>query len=89
VAVDPVRRGVVELLLLISRLLPELDFDPDTLDESVRLDRDVEDDFGRDDLLPLELADDLLRLLAIGYLRLDWQSVCAYRSTQVCFHEKV
>jgi len=79
VAVDPVRRGVVELLLLISRLLPELDFDPDTLDESVRLDRDVEDedDFDRDDLLPLDLVDDLLRLLAIGYLRLDWQSVCA------------
>ena len=78
-AVDPVRRGVVELLLLISRLLPELDFDPDTLDESVRLDRDVEDedDFDRDDLLPLDLVDDLLRLLAIGYLRLDWQSVCA------------
>jgi len=79
VAVDPVWRGVVELLLLISRLLPELDFDPDTLDESVRLDRDVEDedDFDRDDLLPLDLVDDLLRLLAIGYLRLDWQSVCA------------
>ncbi len=78
-AVDPVWRGVVELLLLISRLLPELDFDPDTLDESVRLDRDVEDedDFDRDDLLPLDLVDDLLRLLAIGYLRLDWQSVCA------------
>ena len=78
-AVDPVRRGVVELLPLIFRLLPELDFDPDTLDESVRLDRDVEDedDFDRDDLLPLDLVDDLLRLLAIGYLRLDWQSVCA------------
>ena len=76
-AVDPVRRGVVELLLLISRLLPELDFDPDTLDESVRLDRDVEDDFDRDDLLALDLADDLLRLLAMGYLHLDWQSVCA------------
>jgi hypothetical protein len=68
---------VVELLLLIFRLLPEPDFDPDTLDESVRLDRDVEDDFDRDDLLPLDLADDLLRLLAMGYLRLDWQSVCA------------
>ena len=76
-AVDPVRRGVVELLLLIFRLLPELDFDPDTLDESVRLDRDVEDDFDRDDLLALDLADDLLRLLAMGCLHLDWQSICA------------
>ena len=71
------RRGVVELLLRIFRLLPELDFDPDMLDESVRLDRDVEDDFDRDDLLPLDLVDDLLRLVAMGYLRLDWQSVCA------------
>jgi len=69
--------GVVEPLPLIFWLLFELDFDPDTLDESVRLDRDVEDDFDRDDLLPLELADDVLRLLAIGYLRLDCQSVCA------------
>ena len=66
------RLGVVEPLPLIFWLLFELDFDPDTLDESVRLDRDVEDDFDRDDLLPLELADDVLRLLAIGYLRLDW-----------------
>lgn len=71
------RLGVVEPLPLIFRLLFELDFDPDTLDESVRLDRDVEDDFDRDDLLPPELPDDVLRLLAIGYLRLDWQSVCA------------
>jgi hypothetical protein len=72
-----VRLGEVEPLLLIFRLLFELDFDPDTLDESVRLDRDVEDDFGRDDLLPLDLVDDVLRFFAIGYLRLDWQSVCA------------
>lgn len=71
------RLGVDELFLLIFRLLFELDFDPDTLDESVRLDRDVEGDFDRDDLLPLDLVDDLLRLVAIGYLRLDWQSVCA------------
>jgi len=66
-----VRLGVVEPLLRMLLLLFELDFDPDTLDESVRLGRDVEDDFGRDDLLPLELADDLLRFLAIGHLRLD------------------
>jgi len=72
-----VRLDVVELLLLIFRLLSELDFAPVTLDESVRLDRDVEDDFDRDDLLPPDLVDDVLRLLAIGYLRLDWQSVCA------------
>ncbi len=83
------RRGVVELPLLILRPLLELDFDPDTLDESVRLDRDVEDDFDRDDLLPPDLPDDVLRFLAICYLRLDWQSVCAYRSAQVCFHEMV
>jgi len=84
-----VRRGVVELLLLIFWLFPELDLDPDTLDESVRLDRDVEDDFDRDDLLLLDLADDVLRLLAMGYLRLDWQSVCAQRSAQVGFHKRV
>ena len=68
---------MVELPLLTFRLGFELGLDPDTLDESVRLDRDVDDDFGRGDLLPPDLPDDVLRFLAIGYLRLDWQSVCA------------
>jgi hypothetical protein len=75
--VDTVRLGVVELPLLTARPLFELDCDLDTLDESVRLDRDVEDDVGRDDFLPPDFVDELLRLVAIGYLRLDSRSVCA------------
>lgn len=61
---------MVTLLLSPVRPLFELDFDLDTLDESVRPDRDVEVDFDLDDLLPPDLADELLRFVAIGYLRL-------------------